>query len=36
MNRIVEGTFEGAIERVTEALKAEGFGILTEIDVRKT
>jgi uncharacterized protein (DUF302 family) len=36
MNRIVDGTFDGAIERVTEALKAEGFGILTEIDVRKT
>lgn len=36
MNRIVDGTFEGAIERVTEALKTEGFGILTEIDVQKT
>ncbi len=29
----VTGTFESAIERVTEALKLEGFGVLTEIDV---
>jgi uncharacterized protein (DUF302 family) len=28
--------FEEAIEKVTEALKAEGFGILTEIDVKET
>ena len=28
--------FNGAITRVTEALKAEGFGILTEIDVQAT
>jgi len=28
--------FEAAISRVTEALKQEGFGILTEIDVQQT
>ena len=28
--------FDAAISRVTEALKQEGFGILTEIDVQKT
>jgi uncharacterized protein (DUF302 family) len=28
--------FEEAIEKVTEALKSEGFGILTEIDVKET
>ncbi len=29
-------SFEDAVARATEALKAEGFGILTEIDVRET
>ncbi|GAC1425543.1 MAG: DUF302 domain-containing protein [Ktedonobacteraceae bacterium] len=28
--------YEEAIKHVKEALKAEGFGVLTEIDVRKT
>lgn len=28
--------YEAALEKVTEALKAEGFGILTSIDVKET
>ncbi len=28
--------FEQAVERTTDALKAEGFGVLTTIDVRQT
>jgi len=34
--RTLTGSFEHAIERVTEALKLEGFGILTSVDVRDT
>ena len=30
------GSFEDVVRRTTEALKAEGFGVLTTIDVRKT
>lgn len=32
----LELPFEAAIDRVTEALKAEGFGVLTRIDVHDT
>lgn len=31
----LEGPFEATVERVTQALKKEGFGILSEIDVQK-
>ena len=35
-NKIVNGTFENVIDKVTQRLKEEGFGILTEIDVTET
>ena len=35
-NKIVEQNFEDAIKKVTEELQKEGFGILTEIDVKAT
>jgi uncharacterized protein (DUF302 family) len=36
IQKTLSGTFDHALVAVPEALKAEGFGILTEIDVQKT
>lgn len=35
-SKIIDLPFDQAIEKVTEELKNEGFGILTEIDVKAT
>ena len=34
--KIIDVDYEKAIEKVTTTLKTEGFGILTEIDVKET
>ncbi len=36
LSRTIQTTFDDAVNRITEELKKEGFGILTEIDVRET
>ena len=35
-SKTITWSFDNAIQKVTEALKAEGFGILTEIDLKAT
>lgn len=35
-SKTVRADFEEAVSRITNSLKAEGFGILTEIDVKST
>ena len=34
-NKVVDMAFDEAIDKVTEELKKEGFGVLTEIDVKE-
>ncbi len=36
LQKQVATSFDKAVERVTNALKAEGFGIITEIDMKST
>jgi uncharacterized protein (DUF302 family) len=36
VGRYLDEPYESALPRVVQALKAEGFGIITEIDVQKT
>ncbi len=35
-SKTIDGPFDAAVDRTKAALKSEGFGVLTEIDVRKT
>lgn len=36
MKKTLSMSFDDALTKVSEALKSEGFGVLTEIDVQKT
>ena len=36
INKIISTDFDTAVQKVTEQLKTEGFGVLTEIDVKET
>jgi uncharacterized protein (DUF302 family) len=35
-SRVIEGGFDAVVGRTREALKQEGFGVITEIDVQAT
>ena len=35
-SKTIAESFDNAVQKVTEALKVEGFGILTEIDIKAT
>ena len=35
-SKTINGNFDDAIQKVTEALKTQGFGVLTEIDMKAT
>ncbi len=36
MRRVLRSSYDDVLVRLPEALKSEGFGVLTEIDVRET
>ena len=35
-SKTIKSSFDNAIQKITDALKTEGFGILTEIDIKAT
>ncbi|MBK8170653.1 MAG: DUF302 domain-containing protein [Sandaracinaceae bacterium] len=36
IRKVLRGTYDDALTQVPEALKSEGFGVLTEIDIQST